>query len=132
MLEQEAERQKELYQAKASSLKNYQQAEALMKMNRAKQEALLERLASVGIGKEQLKKGIQRWISVKASVGGVVESVLVHEGMTVADNANLMEVLSNAGAQWVLSGYEGQTGLVKVGMSGIDIVTGKQIGRAHV
>lgn len=117
MLGQEAERQKELYQAKASSLKNYQQAEALMKMNRAKQEALLQRLASVGIGKEQLKKGIQRWISVKASVGGVVESVLVHEGMTVADNANLMEVLSNAGAQWVLSGYEGQTGLVKVGMS---------------
>ncbi len=117
MLEQEAERQKELYQAKASSLKNYQQAEALMKMNRAKQEALLQRLASVGIGKVQLKKGIQRWISVKASVGGVVESVLVHEGMTVADNANLMEVLSNAGAQWVLSGYEGQTGLVKVGMS---------------
>lgn len=117
MLGQEAERQKELYQAKASSLKNYQQAEALMKMNCAKQEALLQRLASVGIGKEQLKKGIQRWISVKASVGGVVESVLVHEGMTVADNANLMEVLSNAGAQWVLSGYEGQTGLVKVGMS---------------
>lgn len=117
MLGQEAERQKELYQAKASSLKNYQQAEALMKMNRAKQEALLQRLASVGIGKEQLKKGIQRWISVKASVGGVVESVLVHEGMTVADNANLMEVLSNAGAQWALSGYEGQTGLVKVGMS---------------
>lgn len=117
MLGQEAERQKELYQAKASSLKNYQQASAALKVNQAKQSALLQRLAAVGIGREQLKQGIQRWIAVKSSVSGVVESVQVHEGMTVADNANLMDVVSDAGAQWVLSGYEGQTALVKVGMS---------------
>jgi multidrug efflux pump subunit AcrA (membrane-fusion protein) len=117
VLSHEADRQKELYQGKASSLKSFQQAEAALKVNGVKQDALLQRLASVGMGREQLRKGIQRLIWVKASTAGVVESVLVHEGMTVADNANMMELVSDAGAQWVLSGYEGQSSLVKVGMS---------------
>jgi cobalt-zinc-cadmium efflux system membrane fusion protein len=117
MLEQEALRQKEMYQGKASSLKSLQQAEAALRMNRAKQDGLLQRLAAVGIGKEQLKKGIQRLIWVKSTTAGVIEAVLVHEGQTVADNANLVEVVSNAGAQWVLSGYEGQSTLIRPGMS---------------
>jgi membrane fusion protein, heavy metal efflux system len=116
VLAQEAERQKELYQNKASSLKVYQQAESAWKGNLAKREALLQRLGSVGISKEQVKKGIQRLIWVKSSSAGVVESVLVHEGQTVSDNANLVEVVSNSGAQWVLSGFETQTSLVRVGM----------------
>ena len=116
VLAQEAERQKELYQNKASSLKVYQQAESAWKGNLAKREALLQRLGSVGISKEQVKRGIQRLIWVKSTSAGVVESVLVHEGQTVTDNANLVEVLSDAGAQWVLSGFEAQTSLVQVGM----------------
>jgi multidrug resistance efflux pump len=105
-----------LYQNKASSLKVYQQAESAWKGNLAKREALLQRLGSVGISKEQVKRGIQRLIWVKSTSAGVVESVLVHEGQTVTDNANLVEVLSDAGAQWVLSGFEAQTSLVQVGM----------------
>lgn len=116
VLAQEAERQKELYQNKASSLKVYQQAESAWKGNLAKREALLQRLGSVGISKEQVKRGIQRLIWIKSTSAGVVESVLVHEGQTVTDNANLVEVLSDAGAQWVLSGFEAQTSLVQVGM----------------
>ena len=116
VLAQEAERQKALYQNKASSLKVYQQAESAWKGNLAKREALLQRMGSVGISKEQVKRGIQRLIWVKSTSTGVVESVLVHEGQTVTDNANLVEVLSDAGAQWVLSGFEAQTSLVQVGM----------------
>ena len=116
VLKSDLDRQREMYAAKASSLKSYQMAEAAYKGNQARKAGLVQRLMAVGITIDQVRAGIQRRVTIKAPSSGSVVSVNVHVGMSVADNAGVMTLALDGAGIWVLTGYEGQTSMVKVGM----------------
>lgn len=116
VLKSDLDRQREMYAAKASSLKSYQMAEAAYKGNQARKAGLVQRLMSVGITIDQVRAGIQRRVIIKAPSSGSVVSVNVNLGMSVADNAGVMTLAMDGAGIWVLTGYEGQTSSVKVGM----------------
>ncbi len=116
VLKSDLDRQREMYAAKASSLKSYQMAEAAYKGNEARKAGFVQRLMSVGITINQVRAGIQRRVTIKAPSSGSVVSVNVHVGMSVADNAGVMTLALDGSGIWVLTGYEGQTSMVKVGM----------------
>jgi cobalt-zinc-cadmium efflux system membrane fusion protein len=116
VLKSDFDRQREMYAAKASSLKSYQMAEAAYKGNQARKAGLVQRLMAVGITIDQVRAGIQRRVTIKAPSNGSVVSVNVHIGMSVADNAGVMTLALDGAGIWVLTGYEGQTSMVKVGM----------------
>ena len=116
VLKSDLDRQREMYAAKASSLKSYQMAEAAYKGNEARKAGFVQRLMSVGITINQVRAGIQRRVTIKAPSSGSVVSVNVHIGMSVADNAGVMTLALDGSGIWVLTGYEGQTSMVKVGM----------------
>lgn len=117
VLKSDLDRQREMYAAKASSLKSYQMAEAAYKGNEARKAGFVQRLMSVGITINQVRAGIQRRVTIKAPSSGSVVSVNVHIGMSVADNAGVMTLALDGSGIWVLTGYEGQTSMVKVGMN---------------
>ena len=117
VLKSDLDRQREMYAAKASSLKSYQMAEAAYKGNEARKAGFVQRLMSVGITINQVRAGIQRRVTIKAPSSGSVVSVNVHVGMSVADNAGVMTLALDGSGIWVLTGYEGQTSMVKVGMN---------------
>jgi cobalt-zinc-cadmium efflux system membrane fusion protein len=116
VLKSDFDRQREMYAAKASSLKSYQMAEAAYKGNQARKAGLVQRLMAVGITIDQVRAGIQRRVTIKAPSSGSVVSVNVHIGMSVADNAGVMTLALDGAGIWVLTGYEGQTSMVKVGL----------------
>jgi cobalt-zinc-cadmium efflux system membrane fusion protein len=116
VLKSDLDRQREMYAAKASSLKSFQMAEALYRANQARKAGLIQRLMAVGITVEQVRAGIQRRVTIKAPSNGSVVTVNVHIGMSVADNAGVMTLALDGAGIWVLTGYEGQTSMVKVGM----------------
>ena len=116
VLKSDLDRQREMYAAKASSLKSYQMADAAYKGNQARQAGLVQRLMAVGITIDQVRAGIQRRVTIKSPSSGSVVSVNVHVGMSVADNAGVMTLALDGAGIWVLTGYEGQTSMVKVGM----------------
>lgn len=116
VLKSDLDRQREMYAAKASSLKSYQMADAAYKGNQARKAGLVQRLMAVGITIDQVRAGIQRRVTIKSPSSGSVVSVNVHVGMSVADNAGVMTLALDGAGIWVLTGYEGQTSMVKVGM----------------
>ncbi|NBQ54993.1 MAG: hypothetical protein EBU49_15635, partial [Proteobacteria bacterium] len=91
-------------------------AEAAYKGNQARKAGLVQRLMAVGITIDQVRVGIQRRVTIKAPSSGSVVSVNVNIGMSVADNAGVMTLALDGAGIWVLTGYEGQTSMVKVGM----------------
>lgn len=116
VLKSEYERQREMYASKASSLKALQLAESSFKANQARKAGLIQRLMAVGMTPERVRAGIQSRLAIKAPVSSTVISVDAHLGMNVADNAGMMKLAMEGAGMWVLTGYEGQTSLVKVGM----------------
>lgn len=116
VLKSDLDRQREMYAAKASSLKAFQVAESAYKGNQARKAGLIQRLMAVGITPGQVRAGIQRRVTIKAPSSGSVMSVNVHIGMSVADNAGVMTLALDGAGIWVLTGYEGQTSMIKVGM----------------
>lgn len=116
VLKSEFERQREMYASKASSLKAFQMAESAYKANQARKAGLIQRLMTVGITPERVRAGIQSRVVIKAPASGSVVSVNAHLGMSVADNAGVMTLAMDGAGIWVLTGYEGQTSMVKVGM----------------
>jgi cobalt-zinc-cadmium efflux system membrane fusion protein len=116
VLKSDLDRQREMYAAKASSLKSYQMAESAYKGNQARRAGLVQRLMSVGITVDQVRSGIQRRVIIKAPSSGSVVSVKVNLGMSVADNASVMTLATDGAGIWVLTGYEGQTSTVNVGL----------------
>lgn len=116
VLKSDLDRQREMYAAKASSLKALEVAGSAYKGNQARKAGLIQRLMAVGITVDQVRVGIQRRVTIKAPSSGSVVSVNVHIGMSVADNAGVMTLAMDGAGIWVLTGYEGQTSRVKVGM----------------
>ncbi len=95
-LEQEYQRQKELYEQKISSGKEWQQAEAAYRALEAELKGYEARLRLLGIKPEAVRQSeFAERISIRSPISGYVRRVLVKTGQYVQPEMPLFEVVNN-------------------------------------
>ncbi|MEY3922010.1 MAG: hypothetical protein RL634_1771 [Bacteroidota bacterium] len=90
----EFERQKTLYNANAGTSKNYQQAEAELKMQQVLVKGLSEKLKLIGIDPASLNEtNISGQVQLKSTINGYVSKVNVNTGKYVQPTETLFELI---------------------------------------
>ncbi|RXK58162.1 efflux RND transporter periplasmic adaptor subunit [Lacibacter luteus] len=106
-LENEYNRQKELNESKASSDKNFQQAEAEFRSQKVLISALAEKLKLAGIAISRLdESNITRSIQVYSPIDGYVSAVNVNIGKYVAPTDVLFELINPTDIHLALTVFE--------------------------
>ena len=95
-LEQEYNRQKELYNSNAGSGKEYQKAKANYFTAKAKYQGLKSRLLLLNLSPERVKEGyISNVISLISPINGYVNEISVKLGTYVSPQDKLFEIIDN-------------------------------------
>ncbi|MFZ9687207.1 MAG: efflux RND transporter periplasmic adaptor subunit [Chitinophagaceae bacterium] len=90
----EFDRQKNLFDANAGTSKNYQQAEAELKMQQVLVKGLSEKLKLIGIDPSSLNENtISGQVQLKSSINGYVSKVNVNTGKYVQPAETLFELI---------------------------------------
>lgn len=105
--ENEYKRQKDLNQSKASSDKNYQQAEADYRSLLVLMTALKEKLKLVGVNVQHINENkIQTSINIYAPINGYVSKVIVNVGKYVNPTEVLFELVNPSDIHLALKVFE--------------------------
>ncbi|MBS1614250.1 MAG: efflux RND transporter periplasmic adaptor subunit [Bacteroidetes bacterium] len=114
----EYDRQKTLREGNASSAKTFQQADAELKMLKARKASLQKQLELIGINAASLtSENLQSVLSVSAPIGGSVSKVLVNIGSYVEVNLPVAEIVDNSQLHLDLYVYEKDLPKLKVGQT---------------
>ncbi len=90
----EYDRQKTLYDANAGTSKNFQQAEAELKMQQVLVKGLSEKLKLIGVDPSNLNEtNISGQVQVKSTINGYVSKVNVNTGKYVQPTETLFELI---------------------------------------
>lgn len=109
-------RQKELQQGNATSLKSLQQAEAELKSLKARKTSLQKQLELVGVNASALTSdNIQSAISITSPISGSVSEVMVNIGSFVEANNPIATVVDNSQLHLDLYVYEKDLSKLKEG-----------------
>lgn len=115
-LENEYLRQKELNESKASSDKNYQQAEAEFKSQKVLISALAEKLKLAGINLSRLDEtNITRSVQIHSPIDGYVSKVNVNIGKYVAPTEVLFELINPDDIHLALKVFEKDVNKLSIG-----------------
>jgi len=115
-LENEYLRQKELNESKASSDKNYQQAEADFKSQKVLISALAEKLKLAGINLSRLDEtNITRSVQIHSPIDGYVSKVNVNIGKYVAPTEVLFELINPDDIHLALKVFEKDVNKLSIG-----------------
>ena len=112
------ERQKTLKEGNAASQKTFQQAEAELKMLKAKKSSLQKQLELIGINTATLTaENLQSIISITSPITGSVSDVKVNIGTYVEANNPIAEIVDNSQLHLDLYVYEKDLSKLKVGQT---------------
>ncbi|MFN0189234.1 MAG: efflux RND transporter periplasmic adaptor subunit [Bacteroidia bacterium] len=96
-LEKDYERQKELYEAKASSGKVFQEAESKYNTEKGRFNAIESQLSMLGISTSELDKGnISKVLSLRSPINGYIGKIHGSMGAFVEPNKMLFDVIDNS------------------------------------
>ncbi|MDR1974775.1 MAG: efflux RND transporter periplasmic adaptor subunit [Bacteroidales bacterium] len=116
--EQEYNRQKELYQNKATSEKIFQQVSATYSADKARLSGLEIRLKQLGIDTKKVAEGdFSSRIPIVAPIGGVIGKVFVKTGSYVEVQTPLMELADHSSMHCDLNVYEKDFAFVRQGQN---------------
>ncbi len=114
----EFERQKELQQGNAGTLKNLQTAETELRTLLARKASLQKQLELIGIYTATLTSdNIQTAVSIKSPISGSVSNVWVNIGSFVDANNPVAEIIDNSQLHLDLFVYEKDLGKIEVGQT---------------
>lgn len=115
-LEQEFERQKELFENNVGAGRDYQQAKAGYNTAKAKYEGLKSRLQLINLSPAQIKEGIiSNTVSILSPINGFVNEVNIKVGSYVDAKDILLEITDNSAIHADFMVYEKDVHLVKEG-----------------
>ncbi|MEO7176601.1 MAG: efflux RND transporter periplasmic adaptor subunit [Saprospiraceae bacterium] len=114
----ELNRQNELQTGNAGALKNYQAANAELKMLKTRRASLRKQLEAVGISVSNISNdNIQSTVSIRSPIQGTVSEVLVNIGSYVEANNPIVEIVDNSQLHLDLLVYEKDLPKIKVGQT---------------
>ncbi len=117
-LEQDYKRQKELYEKKAGSAKEYQKAKSEYNTAKAQYESLRSRLQLLNLSPENVKQGkISNTINLLSPINGFVNEINIKVGTYVDSKDVIMEVTDNNDIHADFQVYEKDVHLVKKGQT---------------
>jgi cobalt-zinc-cadmium efflux system membrane fusion protein len=115
-LEQEYNRQKELFNSKAGSGKEYQKAKANYFTAKAKYQGLRSRLLLMNLSPERVKEGhISNVINLISPINGYVNEIFVKLGTYVGPQDKLFEIIDNTAIHADFMVYEKDIFLLEKG-----------------
>lgn len=113
---EERQRQQELSNAKAGTVKSLQQADANFEMERARILSLKKQLQQLGIHPQALEGGnIVSQVAVQAPINGTVGHIYVNTGTYATNDKPLMEIVDNSKVHADLIVFEKDLFKVKTG-----------------
>ena len=114
----EFERQKELQQGNAASLKTLQQSEAELKGLKARKSSLQKQLELIGINTTALTSdNISSVLSIVSPISGAISNVMVNIGSNVDANTTIAEIVDNSQLHLDLFIYEIDLSKLKEGQT---------------
>ncbi len=115
-LEQDYNRQKELFESNANSNKDYQKAKADYFTAKARYQGLRSRLLLLNLSPEDVKNGkISNVIKLVSPINGYVDEVNVKLGTFVGPKDKLFEIADNSAIHADFMVYEKDVHLLKIG-----------------
>jgi len=115
-LEQEFERQKELFENNVGAGRDYQQAKAGYNTAKAKYEGLKSRLQLINLSPAKIKEGIiSNTVSILSPINGFVNEINIKVGSYVDAKDILLEITDNSAIHADFIVYEKDVHLVKEG-----------------
>ncbi len=115
-LKEEFERQKNLSEQKASSIKKFQEAKSEYLTVKSKLEGAEAQLALLGVSASSLQqKGIQTVLEVKSPISGYIEEVNINRGKYVQAGEPLCVVIDKSKPMLCLTTYEKDVNQIKDG-----------------
>lgn len=118
LAEIEFERQKELQQGNATSLKNFQQAETEFNTLKAQKASLKKQLEMLGINPDKLtSENFQSVISVRSPISGIVKDIYVNIGSYVDANNPIADIVDNNQLHLDLYAYEKDLAKLQIGQT---------------
>lgn len=115
-LEQEYERQKELFENNVGAGRDFQQAKAEYNTAKAKYEGLKSRLQLINLSPAKIKEGIiSNTVSILSPINGFVNEVNIKVGSYVDSKDILIEITDNSAIHADFMVYEKDVHLVKEG-----------------
>lgn len=115
-LEQEFERQKELFENNVGAGRDFQQAKAEYNTAKAKYEGLKSRLQLLNLSSEKIMEGnISNTININSPINGFVNEVNIKVGSYVDAKDILLEITDNTAIHADFMVYENDVHLVKEG-----------------
>lgn len=116
LAEIEYNRQKELQQGNATSVKKLQEAESELNALKAQRASLKKQLELLGINPATLtSENIQSVISVKSPINGIISNIYVKLGSYVDANKPIADIVDNSQLHLDLYVYEKDLSKLKVG-----------------
>ena len=116
LAEIEYNRQKELQQGNATSVKKLQEAESELNALKAQRASLKKQLELLGINSATLtSENIQSVISVKSPINGIISNIYVNLGSYVDANKPIADIVDNSQLHLDLYVYEKDLPKLKVG-----------------
>lgn len=118
LAEIEYNRQKELQQGNATSLKNFQTAETEFNTLKAQKASLKKQLELLGINPDKLTSdNFQSVISVRSPINGIVSEIYVNIGSYVDANNPIADIVDNTQLHLDLYAYEKDLSKLQVGQT---------------
>ena len=115
-LEQEFERQKELFENNVGAGRDFQQAKAEYNTAKAKYEGLKSRLQLINLSPAKIKEGIiSNTVSILSPINGFVNEINIKVGSYVDAKDILLEITDNSAIHADFMVYEKDVHLVKEG-----------------
>ncbi len=115
-LEQEYNRQKELYENNVGSGKDFQKVKSEYNIAKSRYAGLYSRLQLVNLSAEKVKEGIiTNSIPLLAPISGYVNDINIKVGSFVSDRDKLFEIVNNNDIHADFLVYENDASLLKVG-----------------
>ncbi len=112
----EYERQSELQQGNATSLRKLQEAESEMNVLKAQKSSLKKQLSLLGINTASLTSdNMQSALSIKSPINGVISDISVNIGSFVDPNTPIVKIVDNSQLHLDLFVYEKDLSKLKVG-----------------
>lgn len=112
----EYERQSELQQGNATSLRKLQEAESEMNVLKAQKSSLKKQLSLLGINTASLNSdNMQSALSIKSPINGVISDISVNIGSFVDPNTPIVKIVDNSQLHLDLFVYEKDLSKLKVG-----------------
>jgi len=131
LAELEYNRQKELSNGNAGSLKNLQHADAELKSLRIRQSSLKQQLQHMGINVNNLDEGnLTNQLVVRTPINGSVASLLVNMGSSVDPSTAIAEVVDNSSLHLDLFVYEKDLPHIRKGQA-INFILTNQPGKSY-